>query len=81
MKLHWQILIGLFAGAAFGIFAAVSQLSEFTHDWITPFGTLFVNLLKLIAMRWCSHHWSPVLLRCQMSASCHVWVAGPLAFT
>ena len=50
MKLHWQILIGLFAGAVFGIFAAVNQLSGFTHDWITPFGTIFVNLLKLIAM-------------------------------
>ena len=50
MKLHWQILIGLLAGAMFGIFAAVNQLSGFTHDWITPFGTIFVNLLKLIAM-------------------------------
>jgi len=50
MKLHWQIIIGLVAGALFGIFAAVNQLSGFTSDWITPFGTLFVNLLKLIAM-------------------------------
>lgn len=50
MKLHWQILIGLAGGALFGIFAAVNHLSGFTHDWIAPFGTLFVNLLKLIAM-------------------------------
>src|SRR5210317_192403 len=50
MELHWQILIGLLAGAVFGIFAAVYQLGDFTHDWIAPFGTLFVNLLKLIAM-------------------------------
>ena len=50
MKLHWQILIGLAAGVAFGIFAALNQLGDFTHDWVTPFGTLFVNLLKLIAM-------------------------------
>ena len=50
MKLHWQILSGLLAGALFGIFAATNHLSGFTHDWITPFGTLFVNLLKLIAM-------------------------------
>ncbi len=50
MKLHWQIIIGLVTGALFGIFAAVNQLSGFTHDWIAPFGTLFVNLLKLIAM-------------------------------
>ena len=50
MKLHWQIMIGLTAGVAFGIFAAPNQLGDFTSDWITPSGTLFVNLLKLIAM-------------------------------
>ena len=50
MKLHWKIIIGLIAGTLFGIFAAVNQLSGFTNDWVTPFGTLFVNLLKLIAM-------------------------------
>jgi len=50
LKLHWQIIIGLVAGMAFGIFAAVNQLGDFTSDWVTPFGTLFVNLLKLIAM-------------------------------
>jgi len=50
MKLHWKIIIGLIAGVAYGIFAAVNQLGGFTSDWITPFGTLFVNLLKLIAM-------------------------------
>lgn len=50
MKLHWQIIIGLLAGMIFGIFAAVNQLGDFTSDWVTPFGTLFVNLLKLIAM-------------------------------
>ncbi len=50
LKLHWQIITGLVAGVLFGIFAATNQLSGFTHDWVTPFGTLFVNLLKLIAM-------------------------------
>lgn len=50
MKLHWQILIGLAAGVAYGIFAALNQMGDFTSDWVTPFGTLFVNLLKLIAM-------------------------------
>ena len=50
MKLHWQILIGLAAGAVFGVLAAINGWGDFTHDWITPFGTLFVNLLKLIAM-------------------------------
>lgn len=50
LKLHWQIIIGLVAGGLFGVFAAVNQLGDFTSDWVTPFGTLFVNLLKLIAM-------------------------------
>ena len=50
MKLHWQIMIGLVTGIGFGIFAAINQLGDFTNDWVTPFGTLFVNLLKLIAM-------------------------------
>ncbi len=50
LKMHWQIMIGLGLGVAFGIMAAASGLSEFTRDWVTPFGTLFVNLLKLIAM-------------------------------
>jgi len=30
MKLHWQIIIGLVAGALFGVFAAVNQLSATT---------------------------------------------------
>lgn len=50
MKLHWQILLGLAAGAVYGVLAAINGLGGFTADWITPFGTLFVNLLKLIAM-------------------------------
>ena len=50
LKLHWQIMIGLALGVAFGIASAASGLSEFTQHWIAPFGTLFVNLLKLIAM-------------------------------
>jgi proton glutamate symport protein len=50
MKLHWQILIGLGLGALFGIFSAANGLGGFTQDWVAPFGALFVNLLKLIAM-------------------------------
>ena len=50
LKLHWQIIIGLVTGTLFGIFAAWNQWSGFTQDWIAPFGTIFVNLLKLIAV-------------------------------
>lgn len=50
IALHWQIIIGLVLGVLFGIVAAVNQWGQFTADWITPFGTVFVNLLKLIAV-------------------------------
>jgi Na+/H+-dicarboxylate symporter len=49
-KLHWQIIIGLVLGLAFGILAAASGWSRFTSHWIAPFGTIFINLLKLIAV-------------------------------
>jgi len=50
LKLHWQIIIGLVTGTLFGIFAAWNQWGGFTQDWVAPFGTIFVNLLKLIAV-------------------------------
>ncbi|MFQ5983747.1 MAG: dicarboxylate/amino acid:cation symporter [Woeseiaceae bacterium] len=50
IALHWQIIIGLVLGVLFGIVAATNQWGEFTQDWIAPFGTIFVNLLKLIAV-------------------------------
>ena len=50
IALHWQIIIGLFLGLAYGIFASNMGLNQFTTNWISPFGTIFINLLKLIAM-------------------------------
>jgi Na+/H+-dicarboxylate symporter len=50
LALHWQIIIGLILGVLFGIVAAVNQWGDFTQDWIAPFGTIFVNLLRLIAV-------------------------------
>jgi Na+/H+-dicarboxylate symporter len=49
-KLHWQILIGLVLGLAYGVLAAGAGWGGFTSDWIAPFGTIFLNLLKLIAV-------------------------------
>lgn len=49
-KLHWQIILGLVAGLAYGILAASQGWGDFTDDWITPWGTIFVNALKLIAV-------------------------------
>ena len=51
LALHWKILIGMFAGILFGIlFSFLSFGAAFISDWIKPFGTIFINILKLIAM-------------------------------
>ena len=50
MKLHWKIIIGLILGLIYGIIASTSGWGSFTHNWIAPFGTIFINLLKLIAV-------------------------------
>ncbi len=49
-KLHWRIIIGLVAGVIYGIVAAAAGWVEFTEDWISPWGTIFLNSLKLIAI-------------------------------
>ena len=49
-KLHWQIILGLLLGILYGIAAANWGWGSFTADWIAPFGKIFLNLLKLIAM-------------------------------
>lgn len=51
LALHWRILIGMAAGVLFAV--AVTQFDwgrDFIVDWIKPFGTIFINLLKLIAI-------------------------------
>ena len=51
LQLHWKILIGMLLGIVFGFaMTGVSWGSEFVSDWIQPFGTIFVRLLKLIAI-------------------------------
>jgi len=51
LALHWKILIGMVAGIVFGlIMTSVSWGAGFVGDWIKPFGTIFINLLKLIAV-------------------------------
>lgn len=49
-QLHWQIIIGLVLGLIWGLAASVGGFSVFTADYIKPFGTIFINLLKLIAV-------------------------------
>ena len=50
LALHWQILLGMLAGVLFGASAAIMGWNTFVINWIKPFGTIFINLLKLIAI-------------------------------
>jgi Na+/H+-dicarboxylate symporter len=49
-KLHWQIIVGLVLGLGYGGVAAGAGWGAFTSNWVAPFGTVFLNLLKLIAV-------------------------------
>ena len=49
-RLHWQIIIGLILGLIWGLLSGVLGVSEFTSGYIRPVGTIFINLLKLIAV-------------------------------
>ncbi len=51
LALHWKIIIGMILGIVFGfIMNTVSGGKGFVADWIAPFGKIFINLLKLIAV-------------------------------
>ncbi len=51
IPLHWQIIIGMIGGVLCGFLAIqFSNGSHFISNWIKPFGTIFINMLKLIAI-------------------------------
>ncbi len=51
LELHWKILIGMVLGLVFGfVMLQIDGGKEFTGNWIKPLGTIFVKLLKLIAI-------------------------------
>ena len=51
LALHWQILLGMAAGVVFALLMTnFSWGAEFISDWIKPFGNIFINALKLIAV-------------------------------
>jgi Na+/H+-dicarboxylate symporter len=51
IALHWKILIGMLLGVTFGfIMLEVQGGDDFIANWIKPIGTIFVKLLKLIAV-------------------------------
>jgi len=49
-QLHWRILAGLVGGLGYGLLATKLGLGSFSKDWISPFGVIFLNALKLIAI-------------------------------
>ena len=51
LALHWQILLGMVFGVLFAfIFIQFTWGKDLIVDWVKPFGTIFINLLKLIAV-------------------------------
>lgn len=51
LALHWQILIGMVMGVLFAfLMINFDWGKQFVIDWIKPFGTIFINSLKLIAV-------------------------------
>ena len=50
LALHWKILIGMLAGVTFGFIILEVGGADFVANWIKPIGTIFVKLLKLIAV-------------------------------
>jgi Na+/H+-dicarboxylate symporter len=51
LPLHWKILLGMLFGVLFGLlFSQFEWGKALVVDWIKPFGTIFINVLKLIAV-------------------------------
>ncbi len=50
LALHWKILIGMVLGLLFGLLMKNLEQKGIVVDWIKPFGTVFINLLKMIAV-------------------------------
>jgi Na+/H+-dicarboxylate symporter len=50
LALHWKIGIGMLLGLLFGFLMNYYQQNQLVVDWIKPFGTIFINLLKMIAV-------------------------------
>ncbi len=49
-QLHIWIILGLVLGLGYGILSAAMGWGEFTQNWISPFGDIFLNALFMIAV-------------------------------
>lgn len=50
IPLHWKIIFGLILGIIWALASSWLGWSAFTENWIAPWGRIFINLLKLIAV-------------------------------
>lgn len=50
LPLHTKIVIGLILGTIWAFMSSYLGWNDFTINWIDPFGTIFIRLLKFIAV-------------------------------
>ena len=51
IPLHWSIMLGMILGVLVGaVFTTFEAGPKLISHWVKPFGTIFINALKLIAM-------------------------------
>lgn len=50
LPLYVKILLGMLFGCLLGMLAVWSGVGDFVSDWVKPWGTIFIRLLKLIAV-------------------------------
>lgn len=50
LPIHVKIIIGLILGVIYAFVSSALGWNEFTINWIDPFGTIFIRLLKFIAV-------------------------------
>ena len=50
IPLYVKILAGMLLGVIVGVIGVLLGLKNIYSDWIAPFGKIFMNLLKLIAI-------------------------------
>jgi len=50
LPLHWKIIFGLILGILWALASSWLGWNTFTENWIAPWGRIFIDLLKLIAV-------------------------------
>ena len=77
IPLSVQIVIGLVLGVLWSIIGAKFGWSQFTVDWIAPFGDIFIRLLKMIAVPLVMFSIIVGVASLSTYVSWAVWVVGP----